>query len=320
MAKIVRIDEEKVRIRTESGKEAEVGISSLNFSPQIGDEIEVSKNNGKVIVSKKKGENDRTESLVKTSQKTKKKKSNTKLIIICILIGMSMDIALSNSDKDDNEEEIENLTDDKDEVTSPIIEEYSQERIDDSVDGPINEEESQGVTDVKVQNKNGDIDNFRYGIEGSTIYLEEYIADADYVELKTTYTVDGIEYLTDISEFNSRGSYTKLIIDEGFTEVSTGIFNGSYVDKVFFPKSMTNVYDYTLAYMHNGEKNKIYYAGTKEEWLNIFTRYKRKKVSDTEFGEEWGQAVADKLNEMIGVEYDSSNFEYFFSASPDDLK
>ncbi len=33
MAKIVRIDEEKVRIRTESGKEAEVGISSLNFSP-----------------------------------------------------------------------------------------------------------------------------------------------------------------------------------------------------------------------------------------------------------------------------------------------
>lgn len=33
MAKIVRIDEEKVRIRTESGKQAEVGISSLNFSP-----------------------------------------------------------------------------------------------------------------------------------------------------------------------------------------------------------------------------------------------------------------------------------------------
>ena len=32
-----------------------------------------------------------------------------------------MGIALSNSDKDDNEEEIENLTDDKDDVTSPII-------------------------------------------------------------------------------------------------------------------------------------------------------------------------------------------------------
>lgn len=183
-----------------------------------------------------------------------------------------------------------------------------------------NEEETRGVTDVRVQTKNGDIDNFRYKIDGSTIYLEEYIGEADFVELKTTYTVDGIDYLSNISDFNSRGSYTKLIIDEGFTEVSTGIFNGTYVDEVFFPKSMTNVYDYTLAYMHNGEKNKIYYAGTREEWLSIFTRYKRKKVGDTEFGEEWGQAVADKVNEMIGVEYKSENFEYFFSASPDDLK
>ena len=33
-----------------------------------------------------------------------------------------------------------------------------------------------------------------------------------------------------------------------------------------------------------------------------------------------GTTLADKLNEMIGGGYDSSEFEYFFSASPDDLK
>ena len=65
---------------------------------------------------------------------------------------------------------------------------------------------------------------------------------------------------------------------------------------------------------------KIYYAGTQDDWAQIFTEYKRTKVEDAEFGEEMGEALADKLNEMIGSEYDSSLFEYFFSASPDDLK
>lgn len=33
-----------------------------------------------------------------------------------------------------------------------------------------------------------------------------------------------------------------------------------------------------------------------------------------------GTAIADKINEMIGAKYDSSEFEYYFSASSDDLK
>lgn len=31
-------------------------------------------------------------------------------------------------------------------------------------------------------------------------------------------------------------------------------------------------------------------------------------------------AIADKINEMVGSKYDSSEFEYYFSVSPDDLK
>lgn len=33
-----------------------------------------------------------------------------------------------------------------------------------------------------------------------------------------------------------------------------------------------------------------------------------------------GTAIAYKINKMIGLKYDSSEFEYYFSASPDDLK
>ena len=70
----------------------------------------------------------------------------------------------------------------------------------------------------------------------------------------------------------------------------------------------------------DGDLIQVYYAGTQDDWGNIFTEYKRTKVEDSEFGEEMGQSIADKLNEMMGSKYDSSEFEYYFSASPDDLK
>ena len=41
----------------------------------------------------------------------------------------------------------------------------------------------------------------------------------------------------------------------------------------YFSKSMVNVYDKTLSYLHPEDDNliQIYYAGTQEEWGNIFT-------------------------------------------------
>ena len=100
-------------------------------------------------------------------------------------------------------------------------------------------------------------------------------------------------------------------------------FNSCDVQKVFFPKSMINVTDKTLSYLNpkeDGDLIQIYYAGTQDDWGNIFTEYKRTKVEDAEFGEELGTSIADKINSMLGSDYDSSEFEYYFSASPDDLK
>lgn len=186
-----------------------------------------------------------------------------------------------------------------------------------------------GVTGVEVQKdeseKYGVISDFDYDISGNAVQLHEYDGKCKILEILPSYQIDGTEYATDLSDFQIGigNSYVESVIfQEGITDVYDSVFNSCDVQKVFFPKSMVNVYDKTLSYLHPEDDNliQIYYAGTQEEWGNIFTEYKRTKVEDAEFGEEFGTSLADKLNEMMGSGYDSSEFEYYFSASPDDLK
>lgn len=189
--------------------------------------------------------------------------------------------------------------------------------------------EVQGVTGIAVVKSEddtyGSINDFRYEISDNEVSLKSYAGKEEVLEIKTSYIINDIEYKTDLSDFQigiGNSKVKTLILDDGFTQVQNAIFNSCDVEKIYFPKSMTNVYDYTLAYLHpdDGQTIKIYYEGTQDEWLSIFTEYKRTDVDDAEWGAEKGKAWADKINEMVGVEYDSSLFEYFFSASPDDLK
>lgn len=187
-----------------------------------------------------------------------------------------------------------------------------------------------GVTGVEVKKddseKYGTISDFDYDIEGSTVKLHGYDGKCKVLEILPTYNIDGTDYATDLSDFQVGigNSYVESIIfQEGITEIYDAIFNSCDVQKVFFPKSMENVTDKALSYLspkEDGDLIQIYYAGTQDDWGNIFTEYKRTKVEDAEFGEELGTSIADKINSMLGSDYDSSEFEYYFSASPDDLK
>lgn len=190
-------------------------------------------------------------------------------------------------------------------------------------------EESKGVTGVEVQKdeseKYGVISDFDYDISGDTVVLHGYDGKCKVLEIKPTYDIDGKTYTSDISDFQvgiGNKSVESVILCEGITQIYDSIFNSSNVKSVYFPKTISNVTDKSLSYLHpdDGEKIKIYYGGSQDEWGSIFTEYKRTKVEDAEFGEELGTSLADKINEMAGSEYDSSLFEYFFSSTPDELK
>lgn len=189
----------------------------------------------------------------------------------------------------------------------------------------FSDKDKNGKNNSEKQENYGLIEDFSYDLEGNKIILNSYKGKDKILEIETSYEIEGKEYETDISDFQigvGNNDVEAIIFDEGFAEIKDSTFNSSDVQKVFFPKSMSIVYDNTLSYLHpkDGETIKIYYAGTQEEWEQIFTEYERTKVTDAELGEEMGKALADKLNEMIGAGYDSSEFEYFFSASPEDLK
>jgi hypothetical protein len=181
------------------------------------------------------------------------------------------------------------------------------------------------VTGIEVEKENAPAEDFFYTLTDVTIILESCNTHKSTLVIYPTYTVDGKEYKTDLSQFQvgiGDNSVDTLIISEGITEVKTSIFNSCDVQRVYFPKSITNVYDYTLSYLHpkgKGGKIEIYYGGTQDEWLNIFTEYKRTRVEDAEFGSEMGDALADKANELLGSKYDSSLFDYYFNADLNDL-
>lgn len=189
----------------------------------------------------------------------------------------------------------------------------------------VSDTKKEPVTGIEVEKENAPAEDFFYTLTDATIILESCNTHKSTLVIYPTYTVDGKEYKTDLSQFQigiGNNAVDTLIISEGITEIKTPIFNSSGVQHVYFPKSMTNVYDYTLSYLHpkdDGGKIEIYYGGTQDEWLDIFTEYKRTRVEDAEFGSEMGEALADKTNELLGSKYDSSLFDYYFNADPNDL-
>lgn len=180
-----------------------------------------------------------------------------------------------------------------------------------------------GIEVVTTKIPNGSIDNFEYTISGDKVVLERTLHNSDIIEIQACYDIDGKRYTTDMSGLVMDYNADTVIFGEGITKIDTAFFNSSGVKSVFFPESMEVVYDYSLAYLHpdDGEKIRIYYAGTQENWSKIFKNYDlTESNSDKSTSEQLGYDIAYALNGMIGMKYDSSLFEYYFSATPDDIE
>lgn len=112
-----------------------------------------------------------------------------------------------------------------------------------------------------------------------------------------------------------------FIVSDGITELNNSIFNSCKVSKIYLPKSLSIIYDDTLAYLGE-DKIDVYYEGTEDEWNNMFTEYQAKSASEewsNGNAEESGKALADKLNSSIGHEYDSSKFTFHYESDITDI-
>ena len=148
-----------------------------------------------------------------------------------------------------------------------------------------------------------DIKKFDYQINGSSLKLERYNGSEKTVRIADNYTIDNNTYTV--------------------TELGDAIFNGSDVNKIYFPRTLNSITDNLLAYLSNeyDDHTDIYYEGSQEEWNNIFQIYEATSVSDAYHSGDasgLGIALADKLNAKMGHKYDESKFTYHYNASLED--
>ena len=183
---------------------------------------------------------------------------------------------------------------------------------------------SSDFSNTKSNNDPTALSDFNYTIDGDTLHLNRYNGKETSVVFSNVYAIDGTEHnitKLDGSMFLDSAVDT-VIFKEGIQEISHAFFNGSKVEKLYIPASFSYIYDDSLAYISSSLKD-VYYAGTQEQWNNIFTIYEAKSVSenlDSKNYEGAGQAIADKLNNAIGHSFDANNVTFHFEAKLDDLQ
>lgn len=178
------------------------------------------------------------------------------------------------------------------------------------------------------------ISDFEYDFDSQTgdFKITEYNGGEKILYIQSEYMLAKEMRKPDLSEFQigvGDSNVEFLILEDGISNIGASTFNSCDVKYIYFPKTMELIYDYTLSYLHpeEGEKISIYYGGTEDEWNKIITKYEPQSITDVwnsdkpteEKAGDLGTALADKLNDWMGAEYKSSDFEFHYSVSIDDL-
>ncbi len=183
-----------------------------------------------------------------------------------------------------------------------------------------------GETDVAYSGykvTSDSIDAFKYEIIDNRVILHGMSSSfkGDSVIIQPQYEIDNILYQTDLSDFQvgiGNSGVKHIEFAEGITMINDAVFNSCDVEEVVFPISLESIDDKLLSYLHpeDGEKIQIYYAGSENDWNRIFSVYEAQSVSEAEWGEEKGIALADKLNKLMGSDYNPGDFEFHFDYLP----
>ena len=167
------------------------------------------------------------------------------------------------------------------------------------------------------------IADFSYDISDDTLILKKYSGSSDTVYIGSNYQIDGVEHsFSKIDGSSIFGHSVKnILFADGITEISHTLFNSSSVEKLYIPASMAYIYDDTLAYASHSLTD-IYYGGSEEQWNSIYTAYKPNDVKDEIENKDYkgaGVAAGDKLNQLMGHNFDPSAVNFHYNATPDEL-
>ena len=183
------------------------------------------------------------------------------------------------------------------------------------------DESHQTENQAPVEESDLGIDDFEYEISDGRLKLLDYNGSNDSLTIDSEYKIQDVNYKTDLTDFQLGGGVKTLIISEGISELDEAIFNGSDAEKIYLPSSLTSITDRTLSYLHDRTID-LYYGGNEDQWNSIFKHYENPGVVDSwkaENYEEAGSALADKINKMVGGDYDPSNFNFHYNSTPDEL-
>lgn len=185
----------------------------------------------------------------------------------------------------------------------------------------------QGTTTEQTTNKastlTSPIKDFKYELVDGGLILKKYSGRDKVVYIANEYELDGVIYpVLDIDGgmfFTS--SVKTVILSEGITEIAHPVFNGAKIELLYLPSTLTCIYDDSLAYISRSLTD-IYFGGTEDQWNQIYTIYEAGNTSDKvedKDSEGAGVAVADKLNSLIGHNFDLSSVALHYDTVETDL-
>ena len=168
------------------------------------------------------------------------------------------------------------------------------------------------------------IKDFKYEVVDGNLILKKYNGRDKVVCIANEYEIEGSTYpvlSVDGGMFFTRSVKT-AVFSEGITDITHAVFNSSKIERLYLPSSLSCIYDDSLAYISRSLTD-IYYGGSEDQWNQIYTAYKTdsvsSKIDDNDF-EGAGAAVADKLNSLIGHDFDLSSVTMHYNATEADMK
>ena len=166
------------------------------------------------------------------------------------------------------------------------------------------------------------VEDFKIELRNGQLYLQEYEGNDTLLRISSKYVVNGVTYPVSLDElFLSSAKLESVIFEDGITSINESAFNLTNVTKVYFPKSMSPIYDYMLAYI-NSSLSDIEYEGTEEEWNEAFQHYIVPSVESAADSEDYagaGAALAGKLNEAIGHEFSMEGKTIHYNVKLEDI-